>query len=200
MVEKINIQLCSSLKWDPVYKQLTSWSGPYLYNYQINGEKPKSERFYRLFLPSQIFQCPTQLPAYTAPELQVRLYCFYILKVSTTHEHLFFPFYLPFQSLHYDKSRVDRKLDKGQYVYGFYIILCWNVYYSILTFFCLKLSENFNSFHFSHTISYTYLHSNITNSPLTHYIRVSSIELYVHVRLCNILRRKREKNRERERM
>ena len=46
--------------------------------------------------------------------------------------------------------------------------------------FCLKLSENFNSFHFSHTINYTSLHSNITDFPLTYHIRVSCLELYVH--------------------
>ena len=54
------------------------------------------------------------------------------------------------------------------------------MYYSILTLFCLKLSDNFNSFHFSHTISYTSLYSNITNLPLTYHIRVYSLELYVH--------------------
>ena len=47
--------------------------------------------------------------------------------------------------------------------------------------FCLKNSENFNSFQFIHTISYTSLHSNITNLLLTYHIRVSSIELYVHL-------------------
>ena len=55
------------------------------------------------------------------------------------------------------------------------------MYYIILTIFCLKLSENFNSFNFSHTISYTSLHSNITNFLLTYHIRVSSLELYVHL-------------------
>ena len=46
--------------------------------------------------------------------------------------------------------------------------------------FCLKSSENFNWFHFSHTIRYTSLHFNITNLPLTYHIRVSSIEFYGH--------------------
>ena len=46
--------------------------------------------------------------------------------------------------------------------------------------FCWKLSDVFNSFNFSHTVSYTSLKPNITNFPLTHHIRVSSIELYVH--------------------
>ena len=46
--------------------------------------------------------------------------------------------------------------------------------------FCLKLSDNFNQFQFIHTISYTYLHSNITDFPLAYHIRVSSLELYVH--------------------
>ena len=46
--------------------------------------------------------------------------------------------------------------------------------------FCLKLSENFNSFHFSHAISNTSLHSNITDFPLTYHISWSSTELYVH--------------------
>ena len=83
---------------------------------------------------------------------------------------------LHIQSLHLDKSIVDRKRDEGRYVYGFYILLCWSVYT-----FCLKLSENFNSFYFIHTIiSNTYLHSNITDFPLTYHIRVSSIEFYVH--------------------
>ena len=54
------------------------------------------------------------------------------------------------------------------------------MYYSILTLFCLKLTESFSSFHFSHTISYTSLHFNITKFPLTYSIRVSSLELYVH--------------------
>ena len=48
-------------------------------------------------------------------------------------------------------------------------------------FFCLKLSENFNSFHFCHTVSYTSLHSNITDFLLTYHIRVSSLELYAYV-------------------
>ena len=30
LVEKINAQLCSSLKWEPVWKNVTSWSGPSL--------------------------------------------------------------------------------------------------------------------------------------------------------------------------
>ena len=62
---------------------------------------------------------------------------------------------LHIQSLHLDKSRVYQKQDKGQYVYALYILLCWSVYFSILTIFCLKLYENCNSFHFSHTICYT---------------------------------------------
>ena len=46
--------------------------------------------------------------------------------------------------------------------------------------FCLKFPKNFNSFNFSHTISYTSLHSNITDLPLTYHIRVSSLESYGH--------------------
>ena len=98
-----------------------------------------------------------------------------IPKVSTPHELSFFPINSYIQPLHLDKSRVDWKQDKGQYVYGLYILLCWTVYYSILTLFCMNISENFNSFHFSHTIIYTSLNSNITNFPLTHHIRVSSL-------------------------
>ena len=31
LVEKINVQVCSSLKWHPIYKKVTSWDGPYPY-------------------------------------------------------------------------------------------------------------------------------------------------------------------------
>ena len=48
-----------------------------------------------------------------------------------------------------------------------------------LTLFCLKLSGVFNSFHFSHNISYTSLHYNITNFPLTYHIGVPILGLYV---------------------
>ena len=88
---------------------------------------------------------------------------------------------LRIQSLHPEKSRVDPKWYKSQYVYWFYILLCWSVYYIILTLFCLKFSENFNPFHFSHTISYTFLNSNITDFPLTYHIMVSSLEFYIHL-------------------
>ena len=54
--------------------------------------------------------------------------------------------------------------------------MCTTVFLNLF----FKLSENFNSFHFSHIISYTSLHSSITKLSLTYYIRVSSIELYVH--------------------
>ena len=92
-------------------------------------------KFYSPFSVSQIFQCPTQVPASIAPELQVRLYCFYIPKISTPHKLSFSPINKHIQSLYLDKSRVDQKRYKGQYVYGFFIILCWSVYYSILNFF-----------------------------------------------------------------
>ena len=55
------------------------------------------------------------------------------------------------------------------------------MYYSILTHFCLKCFESFNSFHFSHTISYTPLHYNITHLLLIYHIRVSSLELYAQL-------------------
>ena len=48
------------------------------------------------------------------------------------------------------------------------------MYHIILIIFCLKLSDKFNSFHFSHTTS---LHSNITDFVLTYHTRVSSLEL-----------------------
>ena len=71
----------------------------------------------------------------------------------------------------------------------FCIILCWSVYYSILTLFCLKFSDHFNSFHFIHTISYTSLHSNITYLLLTYHIMVSSLELYLHLITFSISRK-----------
>ena len=40
----------------------------------------------------------------------------YIPKLFTPHELLFLPLNLHIQSLHPDKSRVDRKEDEGQYV------------------------------------------------------------------------------------
>ena len=49
------------------------------------GETQVRNRFYDPFSISQIFQFPNQLPASTAPEPQVRLYCFYTPKVSTPH-------------------------------------------------------------------------------------------------------------------
>ena len=158
---------------------------PYISNFLelLNkwGKTQVRKRFNSPFSLSHIFQCPTQLTASTSPELQVLLHCFYITKVSTPQEILCLPLNLHIKSLHLDKSRVYWKQDKGQYVLGLYILLCWSVYYSILTLFCLKLSENFNSFHFSHTICYTSLHSNITDLPLTYHIRESSLEFYVQL-------------------
>ena len=82
------------------------------------------KRFYSPFSFSQIFEFPTQLPAFTALELQVRLYCFYITKVSTPSGLSFSPLNLNIQSLHLDKTILYQKQDEVQYVFGFYIILC----------------------------------------------------------------------------
>ena len=87
---------------------------------------------------------------------------FYIPKVSTPHELSFLDLNSLIQSLHMDKSIVDRKHDEGQYFLGIYICLCSNMYYSILTLFFL-FSDNLNKFPSRDTISYTTLHSNITN-------------------------------------
>ena len=144
-------------------------------------ENPSQKEILQPFSLSRIFQCPTQLPASTAPELQAGLYCFYIPKVSTPHELSFFTLNLHIQSLHLHKSRVYWERDEGWCVFGFYIFLCWSVYYSILTLFFLKLSDHFNSFQFSHTISYAPLYSNITNFLLTYHIRVYSLEFCVHL-------------------
>ena len=46
--------------------------------------------------------------------------------------------------------------------------------------FCLKLSENFNSFHISNIVSFTSLQSSSTSLPITYHIRVLSLEFYVH--------------------
>ena len=87
--------------------------------------KPQFRKiFYSPFSLSQIFQRPAQLLVSTPPELQVCLYCFYISKVSTPYKISRFPLNVHIQSLHIDKSRVDRKQYEGQYVLGFYILLC----------------------------------------------------------------------------
>ena len=56
--------------------------------------------FYSPFSLSQIFKFSTQPPESTAPELQVRLYCVYISKVSTPHELSFSTLNLRIRSLH----------------------------------------------------------------------------------------------------
>ena len=69
------------------------------------------ERCYSPFSISHIFQCPTQLPAFIAPELQVHFYFFYIPKVSTPYELSFLPLNLHIQSFHIDKikSRLETR-------------------------------------------------------------------------------------------
>ena len=99
------------------------------------GKTQVRKRFYSPFSLSHILQCPTKLPASTAPELQVRLYCFYIPKVYTPHEISFLRLNLHTQSLRLDKLRVYRKRDEVRDVLVFYILLCWILYCSILTIF-----------------------------------------------------------------
>ena len=91
------------------------------------GKTQVRKRFYIQFSISQIFQCPTQLPAPTAPELKVRLYFFYITEVSMPQELSFLPLNVHIQSLHLGESRVDHKRDEGRYIMGstyFYVEVC----------------------------------------------------------------------------
>ena len=101
------IDICIIYK---VYKTIHLSPKGFIGNKQRSKTYTKEGSYSSLPL-SNTFNPSPQLPIPIYIELQVRLYCFKILKVSPPHEILFLSLKPPSQSLHMERSIIDLKQD-----------------------------------------------------------------------------------------